>query len=178
MSESHDTLTVVWADRRDAVGIRLVIRAAMAVYMRESAIPAPVEAMAEDLVDTRRHIDEDRVLVAKMGMNIIGTLRLSWESAGHAYLSRFAVLPGSQSRGVGSLLFAAAERYLLAAGARSVRLHTALGNKPLVQFYKNRGFELAVCSEERGYPRALLVKTFPAHRQEPAGSQAAPPADG
>ena len=167
MSATHDEIAVTWANRQDAIGIRLVIRAAMAKYMQDAAIPGRVEALTEDLIDTQRHIEQDRVLVAKMGMNVIGTLRLSWQSPGHAYLSRFAVLPGSQSRGVGSLLFTAAEQHLIAVGARSVRLHTALTNQPLVHFYQNRGFELAVSSTERGYARGLLIKTFPRAQPPP-----------
>ncbi len=160
MTGGADGIRVERATPEDAVGIRLVIRAAMAKYVRDSGIPGQVDALGEDLVDLLRYIAEDAVFVARVGRNIVGTVRISMEADAHAYLSRFAVLPGNQSRGVGSLLFEAAERYMEKQGVRSVRLHTALTNKTLVRFYENRGFRLAASSEERGYPRGLLIKDF------------------
>ncbi len=160
MTGGADGIRVERANPEDAVGIRLVIRAAMAKYVRDSGIPGQVDALGEDLVDLLRYISEDSVFVARVGRNIVGTVRISMEEDAHAYLSRFAVLPGNQSQGVGSLLFEAAERFMGEQGVRSVRLHTALTNPALVRFYENRGFRLAASSDERGYPRGLLIKEF------------------
>jgi|LSQX01.2.fsa_nt_gb ribosomal protein S18 acetylase RimI-like enzyme len=160
MTEGEDLIRVERATVEDAVGIRLVIRAAMAKYVRDSGIPGQVDALGEDVLDLMRYITENAVFVARVGRNIVGTVRLSLEADAHAYLSRFAVLPGNQSKGVGSMLFEAAEQYLQTQGVRSVRLHTALTNTPLVRFYENRGFRLAARSDERGYPRGLLIKEF------------------
>jgi ribosomal protein S18 acetylase RimI-like enzyme len=146
----------------DAADLRLVIHAAMEKYARVSGIHGRLDALDESLDDLRRHIGQDAVFVARAGDSLIGTVRISVEPDGLAYLSRFAVLPGSQSRGIGSRLFAAAETYMKTLGVRQVRLHTALANHPLVRFYEARGFALESRSDDRGYPRGLFVKVFQA----------------
>ncbi len=158
MTGVRDSVHIDRAVPEDAVGIRLVIRAAMVKYVKDSHIPGSVDSLGENIDDLLRYIAQDAVFVARLGDNIIGTVRISMEPENHAYLSRFAVLPGKQSLGIGSRLFTAAETHMKAAGIRSVRLHTALTNHPLVRFYEKRGYRLVSQTGERGYPRGLFVK--------------------
>lgn len=158
MSTARDAVQIERAVPEDAVSIRLVIRAAMVKYLKDSHIPGSLDSLQENIEDLLRYIAQDAVFVARFGGNIVGTVRISIESEGHAYLSRFAVLPGSQSLGIGSKLFAAAAAYMKAEGIRYVRLHTAMTNHPLVKFYEKKGFHLAEQSFDRGYPRGLFVK--------------------
>ena len=158
MSVARDTVHIDRAVPEDAVSIRLVIRAAMVKYLKDSHIAGTLDSMQENVEDLLRYIRQDAVFVARFGGNIVGTVRISVESEGHAYLSRFAVLPGSQSLGIGSKLFSAATAYMKDEGIRYVRLHTALTNHPLVKFYEKKGFRLMEQSSDRGYPRGLFVK--------------------
>jgi ribosomal protein S18 acetylase RimI-like enzyme len=59
-------------------------------------------------------------------------------------------------------LYQAAEAHLIDQGYRSVELHTALTNQPLVNFYQSRGFELVSVDHSRGYPRGLFRKRLSA----------------
>lgn len=154
----HEPIHVDRAVPADAEGVLEVIRAAMEIYVRESRIPGTVDSLREHVGDVLLHIGRDAVFVARRGNRIIGTVRISTEPDGLAYLSRFAVLPGSQSLGIGSRLFTAAEAFMAEAGIRTVRLHTALTNRNLVRFYEKKGFRLTESSDDRGYPRGLFVK--------------------
>ena len=155
-----DTVHIERAIPEDATGMRLVIRAAMEKYGRDSGIPGRLDAMEESVDDLLRFIAQDTVFVARVGSNIVGTVRISIEPDGLAYLSRFTVLPGKQSLGIGSRLFTAAEAHMKEMQIRQVRLHTALTNQALVRFYEARGFRLSSRSDTRGYPRGLFIKEF------------------
>ncbi|MBP7402159.1 MAG: GNAT family N-acetyltransferase [Clostridia bacterium] len=156
----HEPVHVDRAVPADAEGILDVVRAAMTVYVRESRIPGVVDSLREQVGDVLSHIVQDAVFVARRGSRIVGTVRISTEPDGFAYLSRFAVLPGNQSLGIGSRLFDAAEAYMAEAGIHTVRLHTALTNRNLVRFYERKGFRLVGSSDDRGYPRGLFIKEF------------------
>jgi ribosomal protein S18 acetylase RimI-like enzyme len=145
----------------DAPAILDLIGRAMALYVRNSGIATPLESQQEKLEDHVRHIQTDHVLIAEQDGHIAGTVRLILEPGGLAYFSRFAVEPHRQRGGVGRLLYAAAEAWFHAQGVRSILLHTALSNQPLVDFYKSRGFRLIEENTARGYPRGTFQKDLP-----------------
>ena len=130
----------------------------MAVYARNSGISAVLESQLETLDDMLAHIHSDVVYVAERRGRLVGTVRLVCGEDGSAYFCRFAVLPDVQRGGVGKEIYRTAENYLRSQGMRTVRLHTALTNKPLVAFYEARGFRLIEESTGRGYPRGTFQK--------------------
>jgi GNAT superfamily N-acetyltransferase len=142
----------------DSTELLKLIQWAMQVYAAKSGITTPLEALTETISDLEQHITRDHVLVAEHKHTLIGTVRLVRKSPGQAYFTRFAVHPHLQQTGVGRLLYQAAEAWLLQNGFRSVELHTALTNEPLVQFYQSRGFRLIETDASRGYPRGLFRK--------------------
>ena len=149
----------------DAPALHALIRDAMRLYAEASGIPGTLESLTESVADVLRHVREDDVLVAEYGhegaYSLVGTLRLSAaDEAGVAYLSRFSVDPDVQRIGVGGALMHAVDVYALEHHLRTVRLHTALSNDPLIRFYRARGFVVLGSEDSRGYPRARLEKRF------------------
>lgn len=135
-----------------------LIRIAMAVYTRNSGISEVLESQRETLDELLIHLRTDHVLVAEHRGRLIGTVRLIRSEPDAAYFSRFAVQTALQQTGVGKMLYQAAEAWLRSQGIRYIRLHTALTNRPLVNFYQARGFRLRETRTDRGYPRGLFEK--------------------
>jgi ribosomal protein S18 acetylase RimI-like enzyme len=142
----------------DGPELLALIRIAMAVYARNSGISTLLESQLETLDDLQAHIRSDMVFVAEYRNRLVGTVRLVHGEDDSAYFCRFAVLPAVHASGVGKVLYQAAEDYLRRQGVRTVLLHTALTNRPLVAFYTARGFRLIKESAERGYPRGTFQK--------------------
>lgn len=156
--------------------IRNVIEKAMSQYVETSKIPGKTDSLTETDIDIEKHISNDHFLVALHDNRIVGTIRLSkfngtlvksslyaniHTASNHskiAYISRFAVVPDLQHKGVGSVLFGAAEDYCINNGYDFVALHTAVNNDELVKFYKNRNFELLEINIDRGYDRGTFIK--------------------
>jgi GNAT superfamily N-acetyltransferase len=158
---THAEIIIRQAGPDDGPELLELIRIAMAVYARNSGIGSILESQRETLAELMVHIRADHVLVAEHRGRLIGTVRLIHQAEDDsAYFSRFAVLPSLQMSGVGKLLYQAAEDWLRRQGVRTIRLHTALTNEPLVSFYLVRGFILIETKTTRGYPRGLFQKTF------------------
>jgi GNAT superfamily N-acetyltransferase len=142
----------------DGPELLALIRIAMAVYARNSGISTMLESQLETQDELLAHIQADHVLVAVHRGRLAGTVRLVRGEDDCAYFSRFAVMPFLQRSGVGGMLYQAAEVWLRREGIRTVKLHTALANLPLVAFYEARGFRLVKKSTDRGYPRGTFQK--------------------
>jgi N-acetylglutamate synthase-like GNAT family acetyltransferase len=158
---THGELVIRQATDTDAPELLELIRIAMAVYARNSGIGSLLESQRETLDELIAHVHADRVLVAERRGKLVGTVRLVHGEDDTAYFSRFAVLPSLHLSGVGKRLYQAAEDWLRGQGVRSIRLHTALTNLPLVAFYESRGFRLLETKTTRGYPRGLFQKELP-----------------
>lgn len=156
----HAEIIIRQAVAADAPELLELIQTAMAVYTRNSGIISTLDSQRETLDDFLAHLRADHVLVAEHRGRLIGTVRLIHGEDDSAYFSRFAVLPTLQMSGVGKLIYQAAEEWLRAQGVRTIRLHTALTNLPLVDFYEARGFQLLETKTTQGYPRGLFQKTL------------------
>jgi GNAT superfamily N-acetyltransferase len=108
-----------------------------------------------DLLEGQR-TDPDEVrevlpdlLVAVDGDDLVGCCVLS-PRAGHGYFGMFAVRPGLQSKGVGSLLLAAAEDRARGLGLDRVEMTVLSGRTELLAYYERRGY--AATGETRPFP--------------------------
>lgn len=155
---THADIHIRQATVADGPELLALIQVAMGVYARNSGISTLLESQQESLAELLTHLQTDYVLVAEHRGRLIGTVRLIRGDDDAAYFSRFAVLPALQQTGVGRTLYQAAEDWLRGQGIRHIRLHTALTNQPLVNFYRARGFELVETKTTRGYPRGLFQK--------------------
>ncbi len=155
-----DNLVIRKAALEEAKEISDIIKTAMKFYAEESNIPGTLTSLSEYISDIEKYIDEDEFLVAVFHNKLAGTVRISKLRENSYQISRFAVLPAMQKLGVGSILFSAAENYLLEIKAKDCLLYTAMTNMTMVRFYTSRGFEIVETKYERGYPRGRFVKRY------------------
>lgn len=146
----------------DLLDMQRVITVAMTQYAKDSSIPTILDALVETEDDLKNYVLNDYFILAFHGNSLVGTLRISSDedNKSTSYISRFAVLPSVQNRGVGNALFVQAENYLKSKNCKTVLLHTALTNTPLVRFYTRRNFELIETKTDKGYPRGTFVKHY------------------
>lgn len=140
--------------------------------MRQYALRSGLDPDHAPLESLRETEDDIAVAVARGGLLIackpqephrpLATLRLAVDShdARVVWLTRFAVDPELQARGVGRRLYAAAVDWARAADARRICLHTALANVETTAFYTSLGFRLLEISDTRGYERGLFCHQF------------------
>lgn len=92
------------------------------------------------------------------GEKIIGTIQVSVEAPAYyskedmakwneptgkaVYFTALGVLPEYQNKGYGSKLIGAAEAYAKTHGIPYLRMTMLAANKPLIQYYLNRGFSI------------------------------------
>ncbi len=108
--------------------------------------------------DVKEDIEKNLVLVLLKENKIIGSLRLEKKEEGNFYLKRFAVLPGYQGLGCGSMLFSAAEKKALKRNCCRIYLHASAADKRIRNFYQQLGFKCLRVDKEKGYARGLWVK--------------------
>ena len=98
-----------------------------------------------DLLDGQRTDDEEvrsvlaHIVLAEAADGIVACCTLVPKD-GHAYFGMFAVRPGMQGTGVGSLLLAEAERRAAAAGLAEVTMTVLTTRTELIAFYERRGY--------------------------------------
>ncbi len=159
----------------DAPALSRLLKAAMLTYCANSGISAAMlEAMNEDveaIEDRIKHctclccMDGDDI-VATITFNVIDTpqkLSFSRKTLSYlsrfnrvGYISRFAVREDLRNEGLGIELVNRAVALAAEARCGAVLLHSSASNRSMVEFYKNRGFELIDFENSRGYDRGLF----------------------
>lgn len=103
------------------------------------------EIDAEVFADPDRHIIEPggHILFARLGDEIVGTVALRHEGGGRYELTKMAVTPSAQGRGVGRRLATAAIERYRAAGGRQLYLESHSSLAPALRLYESMGFRYA-----------------------------------
>ncbi|BFV55812.1 GNAT family N-acetyltransferase [Kitasatospora sp. CMC57] len=100
-----------------------------------------IEPLTQTLESLRAELAERHVLVARLGEEIVGTVRGSVDRDGTAHVDRLVVHPRMQRHGLGGRLLEAVERRLVAeAPVASFELftgHRSLGN---LRLYARHGY--------------------------------------
>ena len=146
------------AEESDAPVVYDILQTAFQEYASVTG-QTKLEALRETVEDVRHQIVTKPVYVAEIDGSITGTVRLEIK-VDEAYLSRFAVAHEARNLGIGKSLMNVVDKYLVANGVKSVRLHTASRHLALVRFYYSRGFFTEAIETERGYLRARMVKEY------------------
>jgi len=138
-------------------GIRLTPRAVATPYVKDyDANPANHPTRWPAMFDVSRWC----VLAARDGERRVGGAVVVWDSADvtmlhgradSALLWDVRVAPGARGRGIGALLFAAAEAWARAQGARRLMVETQNVNVPACRFYARQGCTLAAI-DRHAYP--------------------------
>lgn len=150
------------AEAGDAAEIAKTTKDAFSLYVREAGIET-TDALIESKENVAEDIQNKIVYCALLNERIVGSLRVEInEKEKTAYLSRFGVLPTNRNNGVGKALLKAVDEKLSVLGIEKLYLHTAANIDALMSFYKNAGFNVQSVSEDKGYPRALMVRYYTA----------------
>lgn len=163
------------AELSDAPELSRLLKVAMQTYCTRSNIPAEMlEAMNEDIADIEDRIRRCICLCCLDGDSIVATItfgvidtpqKLSFSRktldylSGFTrvgYISRFAVREDLRNEGLGIELVNRAIALAEETDCGAVLLHSSATNKYMVEFYKNRGFELIDHEDSRGYDRGLF----------------------
>ncbi len=148
------------ATEADAEAIYSITREAFRKYCEMAGL-SDIEALRETVEDVRRDIAEKTVIVAYLDNTVVGSLRMTFDSAAlTAYISRFGVSRQYRNNGIGKALSNVADMIARGRGMRQARLHTAAKLAEIVRFYYSRGFYIESVSKDRGYLRAEMVKDY------------------
>ena len=127
-----------------------------------SDMDIPLEALSESIEDIKAAINAHNIYtyIAVVDNLPVGTVRITINNDGTAYLSRFGVVASSRSIGIGKALMNVVDKLMKEKSVQRLMLHTASKHSDLVRFYYGRGFYVESASSDRGYIRVMLVKDY------------------
>jgi len=126
-----------------------------------------IDPLVQTLDSVRAEVVSDCVFVARLGDEVVGSVRGRVTEDGSAAIGKLCVHPRLQGHGIGARLLRAAEAALAdERGATSFRLHTGHRSEGNLRLYRKVGYQTVGTSEgEDGVPMIVLEK--------PAGTYAA-----
>ncbi|CAL9394097.1 GNAT family N-acetyltransferase [Streptomyces sp. NPDC057838] len=126
-----------------------------------------IDPLVQTLDSVREEVARDCVFVARLGEEVVGSVRGSVTEDGAAAIGKLCVHPRLQGHGIGARLLRAAESALADRhGATRFRLHTGHRSEGNLRLYRKVGYETVGTSQGAdGVPMIVLEK--------PAGTYAA-----
>ncbi|MFC9909366.1 GNAT family N-acetyltransferase [Streptomyces sp. NPDC059862] len=119
-----------------------------------------IDPLVQTLDSVRQEVATDCVFVARLGDEVVGSVRGAVTEDGAASISRLCVHPRMQGHGIGARLLRAAEAALAEErGAKKFRLHTGHRSESNLRLYRRVGYETVGTSEGTdGVPMIVLEK--------------------
>ncbi|MFD7436975.1 GNAT family N-acetyltransferase [Streptomyces sp. NPDC059861] len=119
-----------------------------------------IDPLVQTLDSVRQEVAEDCVFVARLGDEVIGSVRGAITDDGAAAIGRLCVHPRLQGHGIGARLLNAAESALAEQrGAKKFRLHTGHRSEVNLRLYRKVGYETVGTSQGTdGVPMIVLEK--------------------
>ncbi|MET7621030.1 GNAT family N-acetyltransferase [Streptomyces sp. NPDC005408] len=115
-----------------------------------------IEPLTQSLDDLRAEIAQGHALVARLGDEVVASVRGSVDAGGTARLAKLIVHPRMQRHGLGGRLLDAIERRFSGeSAAKRFQLFTGHRSESNLRLYRSRGY-VQVSSEQVG-PRLTLV---------------------
>ncbi|MGW3949787.1 GNAT family N-acetyltransferase [Streptomyces sp. NPDC004752] len=126
-----------------------------------------IDPLVQSLDSVRQEVAADCVFVARLGDEVVGSVRGTVTGDGAASIGKLCVHPRLQGHGIGARLLRAAEAALAEErGATTFRLHTGHRSEGNLRLYRRVGYQAVGTSKgEDGVPMIVLEK--------PAGTYAA-----
>ncbi|MFF6994097.1 GNAT family N-acetyltransferase [Streptomyces sp. NPDC008313] len=123
-----------------------------------------IAPLVQSLDSLRAEVAADCVFVARLGEEVVGSVRGRVDADGTAAIGRLCVHPRLQGHGIGARLLNAAENALAGEhGATTFRLHTGHRSEGNLRLYRRVGYETVGTSEgDDGVPMIVLEKRVPA----------------
>ncbi|MBB1244680.1 GNAT family N-acetyltransferase [Streptomyces durbertensis] len=130
-----------------------------------------IEPLTQSLEELRAELAGGRVLVARLGQEVVGSVRGSVDGEGIGLIDKLIVHPRLQRHGLGGRLLSALERELAQTeGARRFRLHT--GHRSGGRGGGCRRCGYVTTATEKVSPRRSLIVLEKELAKEPADSGA------
>lgn len=127
----------------DVPAIRLLVNAA---YKELADMGLNYTATYQDEKTTRERINQERAFVLERDGEIVGTVLFSvknyFTNKNSAYVSQLAIHPPLKRSGMGSFLMDFCEQLAWSEGFESLQLDTAKPAHHLVDWYKQRGYQI------------------------------------
>ncbi|MDP9680765.1 ribosomal protein S18 acetylase RimI-like enzyme [Streptomyces griseoviridis] len=119
-----------------------------------------IDPLVQTLDSVREEVATDCVFVARLGDEVVGSVRGRITDDGSAAIGKLCVHPRLQGHGIGARLLKAAEAALTAErGATRFRLHTGHRSESGLRLYRRVGYETVGTSRGAdGVPMIVLEK--------------------
>ena len=156
---SKEALHIRMAEYDDIEAILGITSAAFVNYQKLSGA-SKLDALEENYDKVKKDIDTKLVFVAVLENEVAGCVRVELLSEENAYLTRFAVKPDIQNKGIGKALMNAVDTEMEKHLVKLLSLHTGAEVESLMNFYFGRGFSVESTESSRGYLRAKLIKKY------------------
>ncbi|MEU0970618.1 GNAT family N-acetyltransferase [Streptomyces sp. NPDC005917] len=125
-----------------------------------------IDPLVQSLDSVRQELSSDCVFVARLGEEVVGSVRGSVIEDGAAAIGKLCVHPRLQGHGIGARLLRAAEAALEGErGAKKFRLFTGHRSEGNLRLYRRVGYETVGTSE--GQDGVLMIVL-----EKPAGTYA------
>jgi ribosomal protein S18 acetylase RimI-like enzyme len=126
-----------------------------------------IDPLVQTLESVRAEVASDCVFVARLGEEVVGSVRGSVTEDGAASIGKLCVHPRLQGHGIGARLLRAAESALVEErGATRFRLHTGHRSEGNLRLYRRVGYETVGTSQGNdGVLMIVLEKQAGAYAQ-------------
>ncbi|MGW0823967.1 GNAT family N-acetyltransferase [Streptomyces sp. NPDC002845] len=124
-----------------------------------------IDPLVQTLDSVRGEVAADCVFVARLGDEVVGSVRGTTNDDGTASIGKLCVHPRLQGHGIGARLLRAAESALAEQrGAKRFRLHTGRRSEGNLRLYRRVGYETVGTSQGNdGVPMIVLEKAAGAY---------------
>ncbi|MEE1760561.1 MULTISPECIES: GNAT family N-acetyltransferase [unclassified Streptomyces] len=124
-----------------------------------------IDPLVQSLDSVRAEVSSDCVFVARLGDEVVGSVRGALDADGTAAIGKLCVHPRLQGHGIGARLLRAAESALAAEhGATRFRLSTGHRSEGNLRLYRRVGYETVGTSQgQDGVPMVVLEKPAEAY---------------
>ncbi|AZS88336.1 GNAT family N-acetyltransferase [Streptomyces griseoviridis] len=158
------SVTISVATEQD---VEQIFRLQYLCFQREAALYGNyrIDPLVQPLDEVRREVATDCVFVARLGDEVVGSVRGHLDEDGPASIGKLCVHPRLQGHGIGARLLRAAESALeRERGATRFRLHTGHRSEGNLRLYRRVGYETVGTAEGAdGVPMIVLEKAAGAY---------------
>ncbi|PAZ11129.1 GNAT family N-acetyltransferase [Streptomyces sp. SA15] len=126
-----------------------------------------IDPLVQTLDSVRQEVASDCVFVARLGDEVVGSVRGAVTEDGAASIGKLCVHPRLQGHGIGARLLRAAESALVEEhGAKKFRLHTGHRSESNLSLYRRVGYQTVGTSKGADGVEMVVL-------EKPAGAYAA-----
>ncbi|MEU1871262.1 ribosomal protein S18 acetylase RimI-like enzyme [Streptomyces ambofaciens] len=158
------SVTISAATEQDA---EQIFRLQYLCFQSEAALYANyrIDPLVQTLDSVREEVAADCVFVARLGDEVVGSVRGRVTEDGAASIGKLCVHPRLQGHGIGARLLRAAESALVEErGAKRFRLHTGHRSEGNLRLYRRVGYQTVGTAEGTdGVPMIVLEKPAEAY---------------